>query len=264
MAILKLLFLVGLSAALMGEMSGTARAETFRVLAGEIAPYAYRVDNRIVGVSIELTAEIAKRLGHKTEFEIMPFPRATNEINQHPEVLMLQVARVEERDSRFIWVADLFDEPFHMFVRADSGIDPDFFFQNQPVPGPIGVLRGGISQKVALDYGLAPLEPASDELIDAHKIVSGRISSWLGSYNTARGAMRRAGYDPDLLRMGRMVKHYHLYLVAGKDSSALVPERWADVLQKMKLDGTYQKILERYHYCQRAIEVGHTQYGVCP
>ncbi len=242
----------------------TSWADSLRVLAADLAPYAYMDNHQVAGVSVDLTAEMAKRLGYQVSFEVMPFPRATNEINLHPDVLMLQVARIEERDDRFIWLADLFDEPFYLFVRADSSIDPDFFFHNKPAPGPIGVLRSGISQKVALDYNLAPLEPVSDEQTDARKIVNGRIQAWLGSYNTVHTAMRQAGYAPELLRAGRIIKRFHLYLVAGTASTMQEPKRWAEVLQTMKQDGSYQRILERYHYCQRPSDGASTQYGMCP
>ncbi|HXA47701.1 MAG TPA: transporter substrate-binding domain-containing protein [Burkholderiaceae bacterium] len=225
-------------------MSTTPHAEEIRVLAGNIAPFAYKENTKIVGASVELVQEMARRQGKQVTIELVPFARAYQVGKISPKTLILQIARTSARESQFSWIAPLYQEPFMVFVRPDGVVDPDIMAHG--APGAVGVLHNGLGEELARELGITPLDPASDELTNARKLMAGHISAWLASQNTAAVAMRQAGFDPRKLLHGKVLHSYPFYLAAAPGYSTQNATLWVQALEQMKADGTFQKILDKY------------------
>jgi hypothetical protein len=72
----------------------------------------------------------------------------------------------------------------------------------------------------------------------------------LGSQNTVAATMRLAGFDSRKLMRGKVLRRYPLYLAASPAYGAQKMTPWIQALEQMKGDGTYQRILDKYHYEQ--------------
>jgi polar amino acid transport system substrate-binding protein len=229
-------------------ISTALHAEVVHVLAGNIAPFAYVEKDKIVGVSVDLVEEMARRQGKKVSIKLVPFARAYQIGKISPDTLILQIARTASRESSFSWITPLFQEPFMVYVRPDGVVDPDI--PAHGAPGAVGVLHDGLSEELARELGVTPLEPASDELTNARKLMAGHISAWLASQNSMTFAMGLAGFDSAKLAHGKVLRRYPLYLAAAPSYSTQDAMQWVDALKKMKADGTFQKILDKYHFQQ--------------
>jgi polar amino acid transport system substrate-binding protein len=228
--------------------SATLRAEEIHVLAGNIAPFAYIENNKIVGVSVELVQEMARRQGKQVRVDLVPFARAYQVGKLSSSTLILQVGRTSSRESQFSWIVPLYQEPFLVFVRPDGIVDPDIVTHG--APGPVGILHNGLGEELARELGVTPLDPSSDELTNARKLMAGHISAWLASQNTAAYAMRIAGFDLKNLIHGKILRRYPLYLAAAPGYSIQNATLWVQAMEQMKADGTFQKILDKYNFKQ--------------
>jgi polar amino acid transport system substrate-binding protein len=233
---------------LLFGMSMTLQAEEVHVLAGNVAPFAYEKNNKIVGASVELVQEMARRQGNQVTIELVPFARAYQVGKISPKTLILQIARTSFRESQFSWIAPLYQEPFMVFVRPDGVVDADIAAHG--APGPVGVLHDGLGEELAHELGITPLDPAADELTNARKLMAGHISAWLASQNTAAFAMRLAGFNPEKLAHGKILRRYPFYLAAAPGYSTQQAAAWVQALEQMKADGTFQKILDKYDFKQ--------------
>ncbi|MBV8465624.1 MAG: transporter substrate-binding domain-containing protein [Burkholderiales bacterium] len=202
----------------------------------------------LTGVSAELVDELARRQGVTIAGELVPYARAVREVNGRPDVLVAQIGRTPVREGKYLWLAPLFEEPFLVYVRKDGKIDPDIITGSRH--GAVGVLRDALSDELAKSLGIASLDPSSDEATNARKLQAGHIDAWLASKNTAEFAMRQANMDPSEVAHGPVLRTYTLYLVSGRGRAGMSTAGWAKVLEEMKADGTYQRILAHYGYEQ--------------
>ncbi|NOR26821.1 MAG: transporter substrate-binding domain-containing protein, partial [Desulforhopalus sp.] len=72
MKVLNLLIVIVISLFAISSVS----AENFRIMTEEYPPFNYTDGGKITGLSTEVVLELAKRVGHHTDIEVLPWARA--------------------------------------------------------------------------------------------------------------------------------------------------------------------------------------------
>ncbi|WP_342119342.1 substrate-binding periplasmic protein [Pseudoduganella sp. OTU4001] len=225
-----------------------AQAEVLRIVAGMIPGFCEAKDTAaggVSGVSCVLVAEMARRVGYKRPIDLMPQARSIETARAGPMVL-LPLGRNDSRETLFQWHIKLLEDDVVLVARQDSGIDISSV--NAVRDKPVGGLRGGMAFDIAEREGLHRLEAVAEERLNARKLAIGRISVWVGVWNTIKRAQASENLPVSALKRGVVLRRAEIHLAASHDVPLSELARWKAALDSMKADGTYRRILADYDY----------------
>lgn len=214
------------------------------LVGGEIAPYAYHGQQQITGFGVEVMREIALRTGHTDEVVLMPFKRAFLTAQTRPDLLMMPVARIPEREGLVQWVIHLIDDSFFYVTRAGKLPMTHTEARQGAV---IGVLGGSAPLAVLQGSGVKQFLEQTLDASNINMLRLGRIDGWFTSALLLNGAFRaNPELNPQDFVIGPVQSRHCVYVVAAITTSASAVAPWQAGFEAIRADGTYQKILDRY------------------
>lgn len=222
-----------------------------RLLAAELPPYTFRVPPATVaeipgpgqGLVHEVVVEMAKRIGHPTDIEYLPWHIAQQIAQREPNVGILALTRSPERDPQYKWLALILVDDLVMI--GGQGVNAADFAQIRERP--VGVLLRSGAEVFLREQGFRRIEPAPEEWLNAKKLKDRRIDAWLVPRLMAIHAWREVGGDPVHLNIARVVRQSEIWLAGSKNLPEAEVERWRRALEQIQADGTYQNIVQKYN-----------------
>lgn len=67
-------------------------------------PYNFIKDQRVQGLSVDVSNELATRLGMQLEIDVVPWTRALLTAQNQPNVMVFTVAKTPEREKHYYWI----------------------------------------------------------------------------------------------------------------------------------------------------------------
>lgn len=233
-------------------LAAGAQAQTrLRLLAAELPPYTFRVPPATVseipgpgqGLVHEVVVEMARRLGHPTDIEYLPWHIAQEIALREPNVGILALTRSPERDPQYKWLALIVVDDLVMI--GGQGVNAADFEQIKDRP--TGVLLRSGAQVLLREQGFRRIEPVPEEWLNARKLMDRRIDAWLVPRLMAIHAWREVGGDPVQLNIARVVRQSEIWLAGSRSLPESEVARWRGALEQMKADGSYQRIVQKYN-----------------
>jgi polar amino acid transport system substrate-binding protein len=212
---------------------------------GDVAPYWYRRENQTRGITYELLREASTRVGNIGRINGVPLKRQLEYVKGAPDALGA-FAREPERESSYIWIAELLRDRVVLLARADSPIDISSVAAARNLR--VGVMLGSPAELDARRLGFTHIETITSARSNAHKLALGRIDVWVAVLGAAQQtqADERDALPP--LRIGVELEPIHFYLAGSKAFDAEQARKWKVTLDTMHRDGSYARILQKYHY----------------
>ncbi|WP_256081647.1 ABC transporter substrate-binding protein [Massilia sp. YIM B04103] len=222
-----------------------ATAAEVRLIAGTIPGFCEAKGESVGGASCALVAEMARRMHYPRKIELMPFIRALETVRLGRNVIM-PLGRSKARENNAQWRVVLLEDEFVLITQKhpEEAVDSLGAVRDKAV----GAMRGGIAVEIAHAGGLTRLEEVAEEPLNARKLAAGRIVAWIGAWNSIRQAQRQAGLPVADLRRAAVLQRFAIYLAASRDVPAEELDKWKAVLDAMRADGTYRRILAEYDY----------------
>lgn len=194
----------------------TAEPE-FRVVTTSFPPYSMEVDGQVRGVAADLVQAVLDDLGVRTPIEIFPWARAFETALRGPRVLIFQIARTPERESRFKWVGEVASYDVHLYRRADrveiapAGLE-------EAARWKIGGLLRDVKTTHLQERGVA-VTTYSDEANGLSMLLGGRIDLMPSDRQAMLHRLKLAGLPPD-----RVVPVLRLDAISGSLHMAFSPD----------------------------------------
>lgn len=221
-------------------VSGTANAETLKLLTEEYPPYNFSKDGVISGAAVEQAELMMKALDTPYSLEILPWARALSRAQNQPWTCVFTTGHDDERDKRFKWVEPLLIDRMVMVRKIRSGVNPANIEEAKRFT--VGTQRGDFSGTYLQNHAFPKIDLAADMETTLKKLLSGRIDLLVTSEKTFE-AMRDQGtaIEPALTLEGK------LYGFACNLSlpDAMVENMQAQ-LEKLIADGTQDRIFAKY------------------
>jgi len=224
-----------------------AEASEISIVTEDFPPYSYLRDGKITGVSTEVVRAVLKEVGTDAEIKIYPWARAYRSALNEKNVLIYSIGRTKERENLFKWVGIVAPCDIYLFklkerkeIKADS-LDTAKHYV-------LGILR----QDMCLDYlkskGFDNIT-VSDTDEDSIKIlVRKRVDLIPFAELSFVFSVRKLGYDPSDFEKVCFIKDLSegLYMAFSKETPDILVERFKNALDKVKADGTYNRIMNAY------------------
>ncbi len=223
--------------------------QRLRLVVGELPPYAFHVLPPTVaeggepqGLVYEVVREAARRIGHPTVVESMPWPRAQELALTQPNIGILALTRSPEREERHAWVFNVITDDLVLVGGAGVDVSAPERVRDRPT----GVLLRSGAEALLRGQGFTRIQPALEEWINAQRLKDRLIDAWLAPRLMALHAYREVGGDVGTLNIGQVVRRSEIWFAASRGLPEAEVARWQRGFEELRADGTYDRILARY------------------
>ena len=214
-----------------------------RLVAGELPPFATENGEHAPGSLVEITQELAKRLGLEAPVEFYPWQRALKMTEGMSRVVVLPLTRTPEREPRFRWLTHLYRQDF-VFVARHGALD---LHNLQSLKSRrIAVLRGSPHKEVlAAEHFTAVFECAN--VRECMRMVqTGLADATYGGEVIHRNAANLAGNTESDFDYSAPFRSGEIWLAGSPDFSDADIAQWQAAMKAMRNDGSCARILRKY------------------
>lgn len=235
--------------ALLCLLSGAlARAEPYRVVTEEWAPYNYRENGQLTGMATEVVRAIMALTGDDFEIVLLPSMRTVHTLQNRPGTLMYSIFRTPEREPLYKWVGPIVEESIHPYQLASASPPITSLERLLNVPR-ITTRHAGLVPNMLQALGFDNLDRSAAEshqlyrmlLAGRTEIIAGDTDAGVAYYsrqlNIAPGTLRRIPVE--LFRSS-------LYIAFSRDSDDALVAAWAEALEQLRRSGELERIRRRY------------------
>ncbi len=216
----------------------------FDIMTEDYPPYNYPEENgKIAGLSTEVVREILKEVGHEDNIKIYPWARSYKIIQEKPNKVLYSMTRTPQREDMFKWVGPVAENNWVFFARKDSNIKINKLEDAKKYT--IGTYRDDACELFLKEKGFTNLQSVPDDKLNVRKLVKKRIDLWIVGLGQGVFKAKRENFNQNIKKIYD-VKHTELYIAFSKDTDDKIIKKWQNALDKLKENGTYQKIVDKY------------------
>lgn len=233
---------------ILSVLSFPSKAQDIQLVTENLAPYNYRDNDKLKGISAEIVLEILKHIPNKSaSIKTYPFKRAMAMAKSKPNTLIFSIIRTKEREEDFVWIgtlAPITAALFRLAKREDVHIQNLNDLKNFQISD----IQGSAIWEYLKGHGIKTHEvPTTRQNIKLLKL--GRIdlvgSAELNFYHVAR----EMGYPDTDFELAYVFQNLtkDLWLAMNVDSDREVIKQFKQSMKRVKNSDTYNKILIKYH-----------------
>jgi polar amino acid transport system substrate-binding protein len=228
----------------------TLANKSFNLLCSEWPPFEYAGNNgKPTGYSVEILQAILKELKIEDNIKIYPWKRAYMVAQSKKNTLIFTMARTKKREKQFKWIGPIAPRDIYLWklkgridIKANNWEDIKKYI--------IGTVNGEAGEKQLLDMGFKKDENISSvttQLQNYHMLYSQRIDFLYGLEFSTIFGLKKAGLNPDMVEKSLLLSGgLEYYFAFNPNTSGLIVEQFKKALQKVKDNGTFDKIVNKY------------------
>lgn len=230
--------------ALVFTFSSLSMAADFKIMTEEFPPYNYTENGKLTGLSSEVLFELAKRVGHGTEVEVLPWARAYGLIQKQDGLILYSMTRTEQRENMFKWVGPVASNKWVLFAKKGAGLTIGSLDDAKKV-GKIGTYKDDAAESFLKENGFTNLDSVLDDMLNVPKLTAGRIDLWITGELQGIQKAKEKGMNDQIEKVFD-VQDTQLYIAFSKNTGDDVIATWQKALDDMKADGSYDAIVKKY------------------
>ncbi|HKJ66245.1 MAG TPA: transporter substrate-binding domain-containing protein [Desulfopila sp.] len=240
-AIIPLILLYFLSVTLV-----LADGSEFTLLTEDAPPTNYiNEQSRLTGPSTEIVGEILNRLGWKSTIHVYPWARAYAMTIEGPKTVLFSTTRTTARESLFKWVGPIFEQRQILCKKAGSPLEITTLDDAKKVTA-IGTYYNDTAEQFLKNVGFTNIESVPVDSLNIQKLIYGRTQLWATGDAAINTRILQAGFHPTDIEEAFVLQSMYLYIAFSKDTTDEMVNRWQEILDDIKKEGLYEKILRKY------------------
>lgn len=203
-------------------------------------------NGKLTGISVDVARELQKRVGNKEKIQILPGKRLILTGQANPNILHFTLGRSKARENKYHWIFHVTNRSYSLFAKAGSNIKINNLAEAKKMDS-IGVLRGGIREKILRQHGFNNIEPETAHLFNFRKLLKGRIKLIFLSSLEIAFFCKDNGYQYNQVERVFDVRKNASYIVMSKNGTTIEEvKKWQEAARAIKEDGTFKKISEKW------------------
>ena len=205
-------------------------------------PTSLVIDGKLTGLAVEFTKAMQNAIGHKGVIKAQPGKRIIKQALKKPDILVFSLSRNQDRENKFHWIAHLTTRRTEFWAKKEfSGLIQSLADAKEVAW--IGVTRGGNREKLLRDKGFINLDQGTNELVNLKKLLAGRVSLILLSTVEAASLTHQLDAPLSAIKPVYTVFENDSWIAMSKNgTSKETVNRWKAAAEKLKKDGTFEKI----------------------
>lgn len=198
-------------------------------------------ENGKSGIAVDIVKEIFKRSKMEYEFKTMPLARALDQAEKKENHCVLPVQRSQEKETTYRWISPVLVTQSALFSKGGSPVPLSVLTDAKEMS--VGVLRGSDEEQYLKGVGFPKIQEANDELNNAKKLDSKRMSLWATDSILGPYYAQKAGISVKQEVVFRSTLRALACHIAMPEN---VVESLSESLKQMYNDGTVKKIFTEY------------------
>ncbi len=237
--------LLSLAAALScgTSLARAAQGKELRVVTTHLPPLVVENDDQNPGALRELLNELCKRVQMSLKLEFVPWKRALFLATSMPETAIFPVTRLLDRETKFRWLAPLYEEHY-MFLAARNG---KFDIQHPEAMKArrITLLRGAAQATILQELGYRNIIEASS-IEEVHRyLLKGMADAAFGEQHIIQNSLTSRSAQKDF-HLSAPVRTTTAWLAGSLDFDDATVQLFQHTKAAMDADGTTRRILGKY------------------
>lgn len=215
------------------------------VVTEDFPPYNYQSGGDAKGLSVEVLKAVLSELQLTPEIRFLPWARAYHVATSQKNVLIFSIARIPEREALFHWVGEIAPYRTSLYKLSRNPLEVDSLEEAKQYD--LGVSQQDVIYTFLKSEGFTRLDVIGSDLLNIQKLKYQRIP--LIAYDEAAfNFAMRSDANPDAFEQVLSIKPLSgsLYMAFSQGSDPHLVEAFQEALQQIKVEGRYQKILQRY------------------
>jgi polar amino acid transport system substrate-binding protein len=222
-----------------------------RLVTLEFPPYEYSENGEVKGSAVAVVKEVFERMGQPIRIDVYPWVRALKMIESGEGDAIFTVYKIPEREVFADYSNEvLMPQILSFFVRKNSEIvfDGDL---SKLSSLKFGVVRS-LSYGAKLDFALkskmlANVEDVANGMPNFLKLLDSRVDIVPSNKYVAVDILSKIGRMGDVKELMPEIQTVSSYIAFSKKRNlTAVRDDFDKVLREMKVDGSYQKIIDDY------------------
>jgi len=202
-------------------------------------------DGKADGLASEVAYAIMKKLNMKQKIHVWPWARDYKLLQKGPNYLVFSVSRTKERDKLFQWVGPIYSMKTGFYTKANSKIQIHSLEDAKKLKK-IGTYFESFDEQFLESKHFFNLESTRNNILNIRKLMIGRFDVITATNVTIKAMVKKAGYEMSDIKNLYNFMNVGVYFAFSKDVPFEVVEAWRQELEKLRNDGTLQKIRQKW------------------
>ena len=239
---LSLFLLAGCAGAPQKSVSG---ASDLKMLTEEYPPVTFLKDGKVSGFVTDVVREIVSRQGIRDTIRVVPWEEAYKEALSNPNVVLFSTERTEKREKLFQWVGPVGKNSAIFYAKKGSRIRINSLEEAKKLAA-IATTSDWFTEQYLKSKGFTNLVSSPLPVTNVKQLMNGEVQVSIFTDITISEIARKAGYSMDALEPVFTVSTTYFYIAMSLGTPAEQVKKWQSTLDKLKSDGTFEKIYRNY------------------
>ena len=217
----------------------------FQLVTEEYPPVTFLKDGKPSGLVTDMVREIAARQGIPDNIRLTSWKNAYNMALLYPKVVLFSAERTPERESLFQWVGPVGKNSAILYAKKGSGVRISSIDEARNVAA-IGTTTSWFTEQHLKREGFTNLLSSPDPRANVRQLMNGEVQLSVFTDITIPEIVRQAGYSMTDLEPVFTVGRTYFYVALTRDTPAEVVDAWQSTLDRLKKDGTFERIYRSY------------------
>jgi len=225
------------------------QSKTLTFVTIDFPPYAFKVNDEVVGFNVEILNHIFKKLNIKIKYLIVPWARAVQMVKQGEADAIFPFFKNSKRELFTDYPNAFTSEPIAMFVLSNSNIlySGDLSQLSSFTFGRVRGYSSGQSFDIAVKNGSLKLEIANNSEQNLKKFFRKRFDILVDNKYYVLSSLKRLNKLEDVKQLRPILIDNSAYLGFSKYlNHKKIIKDFNRIIKTMRKDGSYNKILESY------------------
>lgn len=225
-------------------------ARSVKIYTEDFAPFNYVTDTGLAGAGADVLREMARRIGHDGQFDVLPWKRALKIVHDTPGTAVFSMVRTSEREDEYKWVGPIIVTRGWLYKMTDSNLDIHDLNDARKVAA-IGVQAGGAAERMLREQGFKNLAALYTPGNALQLLANDRIDLWEASDLVMEHQRQKFGIERSEIQPVIGLGIYELYLAFSLQTPDFIVDQWQMVLDDLRSDGTFADIGRKYGVSMR-------------
>jgi len=232
--LISILFITSLNASQHNKLNITS---------GELPPYSYLEKNELTGLSVEIVKELQKRVAYKYKIRNKPWGRVIKE-SYEPNTMTFPLARVPYREKQYKWIGPIYTDSFVFVVKKENYKKIHTINELKDIT--VGVNLGAPTTKRLQSLDFTKLIIITSEIKLSKMFIRDRFYAWYSPKLMIYDMLNKLDYNLNDVSVLYKDKALKWYIVTSLDVDDQIINLWQKELDNMKLDGSFEKIIDKF------------------
>ena len=236
---------------ILGGLLYSNEIDMMKLLTEEYPPYNYTENGIVIGIAPDLMEEMLKKLDTKLtqkDIKVYPWARGYLMALKEKNTVLFAMTKTSAREKLFKWVGPIIENHNILMAKKEKNIKINSFEDINKYE--VGVVRNDIAEQLLLSNGVYEknLQEVANVISNLKKLNVDRVDLIGYTEIALKWVIKKNKYNLDDYEIvfNLTKEPSSLYFAFNKDTSDEIIEKFQNVLDEVKKEGTYDNIILKY------------------